>query len=366
MKHEWRLIPCVIGLLSAIASAGTVELRRVARVEPGADVTLRDIALLQGDDALSLGDLVVIQGGDPALSGARARIEIDRLRTLIDARGVNWGLLTLRGGRCDLRLKGPAPATVRNAESPARAIAVAPTGPSVRTYIESRLLETFGVSDPAMARIRFEERDADLLAMGLEGRLLEVYTTGSSSRVPVSVTIYEGERLIERRQIRVEMLIEREVCVLSVPMRRGELIGADAMTRERRWLTPDVRPLSPEEAVGSEIRSGVEAGVVLSEHHVEAPIVVRRGGLVTVHYLSGQIILKTRARAMSDGRLGDRIKFEALGTRRLFMARVDASDRAIVQSETEAPGLLFEERATTDIGTPAQAQRPGVAVTRAE
>ncbi len=373
MRHEWRLIPFVIALVSAVASAGTVELRTVVRVEQGADVTLSDVARLIGDDAVALGDLVVLSGDDPALSRGKGRIEIDHLRAMIDARDVNWGLLTLRGGRCEIRVRSGKEAVSFDRRGEGRASALAPalptqpTGPTVKTFIEERLRATFGVTDPALMRVTFEGRDADLLAMGLEGRLVEAYTTGASLRVPVSVSVYEGERLIERRQIRVEVLIERAVCVLSVPMRRGELITGESVTQERRWLGTDVRPLSAEDATGAVVRSPLEAGVVLIGRHVEAPIVIRRGGLAIVHYLSGKVILKTRARAMSDGRLGERIKFEALGTKRRFMARVDASDRAIVRHEAEAPGLVPTETSESTNQTSGDgASLPGVAVTRAE
>ena len=370
MKHEWRLISvCIaacIALLSAHASAGTVELRSAARVIEGAPVTLADIATLKGEDAEALGSLVVLEASDPALARGEASIEIDTLRALIDRRGVNWGLLTLRGGRCDLRVRE---ARAEAKPAPDRTFIEtieAPGEPTVRTFVEQRLRETFGVSDPAQIRIRFEARDEDLLSMPLAGRLVDAHTTGSSVRVPVSVSVYEGERLLERRSIRAETHIRREVCVLKAPLRRGERIGEQAITRETRWMATDTSPLTAEEALAAESKSTVDAGVVLERHHVEAPVVVRRGGLVIVHYLSGPVILKTRARALSDGRMGDRIKFEALGTKRQFMARVDGSDRAVVRRESEPPRLIGSETQTAVTERTSGAQRSGVAVTRAE
>lgn len=370
MKHERRLITgimaALMALLSAHASAGTVELRSAARVTPGEAVTLADIAVLTGDDAKALGDLIVLDVDSLSVKSGRASIDIDRVRALIDARGVNWGLLTLRGGRCDLRVR-EAPAPARTAiENPFIETIDSQTEPTVRTFIEQRLRETFGVTDPSLMRIRFEKRDEDLLSMTLAGRLVDAHTTGSSVRVPVSVSVYEGERLLERRSIRVEAHIQREVCVLKAPLRRGERIGEQSFTRETRWMATDTSPLSPAEAVIAEAKSSVDAGVVLERRHVEAPVVVRRGGLVIVHYLSGPVILKTKARAMSDGRMGERIKFEALGTKRRFMARVDGADRAVVRRESEPPKLIGNQDQTAVTERPREAQRPGIAVTRAE
>jgi len=366
VKHEWRLILVFIALLSVRASAGTVELRRAVRVDAGADVTLADVAVLSGDDALALGGIVVIGVADPALARGNATVEIDRVRAIIHIRGVNWGLLTLRGGRCDVSVRETSvitEATIRSLPAPA---ASPPTGPTVRTFVEQRLRETFGVTDPTLLRIRFEDRDEDLLSMALTDRLVEAHTAGSSERVPVSVSVYEGDRLIERRQIRVEVLIEREVCVLKAPVRRGTLLSEGDFITERRWMPTDVRPLTLADANGAEARSALDAGTVLNERHVEAPVVIRRGGLAMVHYLSGGVILKTRARAMSDGRMGERIRFEVLGTRRRFMANVDGPDRAVVRRDTKDPGLVTPSPTQTDTMARPDALRPGIEVTRAE
>lgn len=363
MRLEWRLILIVLALAGVRASAGTVELRASARVEAGSDVTLAHVARLTGEDAKALGDLVILHADDPALARGSAPVEIGLVRSLIDGRGVNWGLLTLRGGRCDVRVRAPERARAERASEPAPEVTPADGAPTVRTFVEQRLRETFGVEDPAQMRVRFDDRDADLLGMALEGRLVDAHTTGSSSRVPISVTVYEGDRLIERRHVRAEVLVEREVCVLRAPVRRGERLTSEAVTTERRWLATDVSPLGLEDALGAEAKSPIEAGVVLEGRHVEAPIVVRRGGLVIVHYLSGPVILKTKARAMSDGRVGEKILFEALGTRRRLMARVDSADRAVVRRESGEPGLVSIEPEADP--TPS-VERGGVSVTRAD
>lgn len=363
MRLEWRLMLILLALASGRTPAGTVELRASARVEAGSDVTLSHIARLRGEDAEALGDLVILRADDPALARGKAPVEIGLVRSLIDGRGVNWGLLTLRGGRCDVRLRAPERPRAERSSAPAPEVIRDDGTPTVRTFVERRLRETFGVEDPAHMRVRFEDRDADLLGMALEGRLVDAHTTGSSARVPISVSVYEGDRLLERRLVRAEVLVEREVCVLRSPVRRGERLTGEALTTERRWLATDVSPLGYDEAVGAEAKSPIEAGVVVEGRHVEAPIVVRRGGLVIVHYLSGPVILKTKARAMSDGRVGEKILFEALGTKRRLMARVDSADRAVVRRESGEPGLVSIE---PEADPAPSVERGGVSVTRAD
>ncbi len=365
-----RMLPGLIALAlaGAQAAADKIELLSAARVDGSGAITLRDVARLHGPRAERVGGIVLVEPG--ASASAPRSIEVGQLREALDEAGVNWAFISLRGGRCDLLPAAPAP--VARTPEVEQAAAAVPGAPSVRTVVEHRLREIFGVADESKIRIRFEERDGALLAMPLVGeggaaRLVEAHTTGSSSRVPVSVSVYEGDSLIESRSIRVGVEIEREVCVVRAPIERRSAIEAESLVVESRWLTPDVSPATLGESVGAEARSRLEPGQVLTASDVTPPIVVRRGEQVMVHYLSGPVILKTKARALEDGRVGDRIRLEVLGSKRRLEARVDAPGRAVVRGEASEPGVLEEGAAAAGSpgGVDEAAGAGGVRVTRA-
>jgi len=366
-----RTLIGLIGLALAAGAAGAdrIELRTAARIDASRGVTLGDVARLEGPHAERIAGIVLLEpvAGD---LGAPLAIEVGEVREALDGAGVNWAMISLRGGRCDLL---PAAAPARAASPAAPAVAPGADVPTVGTVVERRLRETFGVADAGSIRCRFEERDAALLAMPLsEGSggggaplLVEAHTTGASSRVPVSVSVYRGESLVESRQIRVDVEILRDVCVVRAPVERRGTIGEADLAVEPRWVTPDVAPASMSDSVGAEATARLEPGQVLTRDHVVPPIVIGRGAQVDVHYLSGPVILKTKARALEDGRVGDRIRLEVLGSKRRLEARVDGPGRAVVRDEATTPGVLEDGAAAgaegRDAGAPGDT---GVRITR--
>ena len=156
---------------------------------------------------------------------------------------------------------------------------------------------------------------------------------------------------------------------MRAPVERRSSIGATGVVVERRWLTPDIVPATLDDCVGAEAKSRLDVGQTLTQAHVVPPIVVSRGEQVMVHYLSGPVILKTKARALEDGRVGERIRLEVIGSKRRLEARVDAPGRAVVRNEPMTPGVL--EDPGTDapaVGALGGGAAPatGVRVTRSE
>ncbi|MEZ6244188.1 MAG: flagellar basal body P-ring formation chaperone FlgA [Phycisphaerales bacterium] len=364
MKTGRMLIGLIaLALTSGVATADRIELRTAARIQASKGVTLGDVARLDGPHAERIAGIVLLAPGQADL-GSPVAIEVGQVREALSEAGVNWAMFTLRGGRCDLL---PAAPPAQTPALPPKVAAPDPDVPTVRTVVERRLRETFGVADEDAIRCKFEDRDAELLSSPLtqEGKaplLVEAHTTGSSSRVPVSVSVYRGDSLVESRQIRVDVEILRDVCVVRAPVERRGTIREDDLVVEKRWLTPDVAPAAMVDSVGAEATTKLEPGEVLTQAHVVPPVVINRGEQVLVHYLSGPVILKTKARALEDGRVGDRIRLEVLGSKRRLEARVDGPGRAVVRNEPTTPGVL-EDETPEGVGAASVA---GVQITRSE
>jgi len=101
---------------------------------------------------------------------------------------------------------------------------------------------------------------------------------------------------------------------------------------------------STEELIGREVTKGVAEGRVIDRGDVRAPVVVRRGDVVTVYARSPGIRIKTLARARDDGGVGDLVGLESLYDRKTFFARVcgvqevEIYARAVQAEETAAVG----------------------------
>jgi flagella basal body P-ring formation protein FlgA len=183
--------------------------------------------------------------------------------------------------------------------------------------------------EPDELRLSFDTRDARVLATSALGRTVDAAVSGLSEDVPVRVMVFEGDRIVLSESVRVGASVLRDVCVLTSTKRRSETIGADDFTIERRWLDPTQEPIGADEVIGLSPRTTIRAGEPLLRADAELPLVVKRGDLVSVHCLSGSIVLQVPARALSAARDGEVIEFKHLRSDGVFRARMSGRGRAV-------------------------------------
>lgn len=361
MTRGTRLILILLaGAWSVLANGlargqDSIMLRATAdRAAPG-PLTLADVADLSGESAAKLGALVVM-----ANAGAGAStLSIDTIRGLLEARDeVNWGKLELRGGTCHIWIGEPEPPKPKAPAAKAVKEPVpAPDGPIVRRQIEARLVAALGVPTSDL-KLTFDERDAALLNTSVVGRASDISLIGRSPEQPVSVTLYEGEKIAASGTVRVGVRVRRVAAVLADDLKRGEEVTAAKVTGEERWLPHTMDTVLPEDAVGRVARGALSRGKVLEATDVQAPLVVKKGELVRVHCVNGSFVLKTTARALADARLGELVTLQPVGGVRTFQARMDAPGIAVLASsggeDALAPGTR-ETRTKEPKDTPLRA-----------
>lgn len=325
-----RRIAGLVALLLCIAAGAaraqsTIALRTLARVEPGHAITLADVAELTGPDAQDLAGVVVFT---PAEAAVNARVDLARVRSQIERNPkVNLGRLSFSGASC----------TIRTAISDAPAAPTAPAltpisqGETVRNRVEDRIAAAMGVP-AADLRLAFEDHP-DLLALSTAGRTIAIQPTATSDRMPISVRVYQGDRLLTQATIRVGIMVRRDVVIALAPLNRGGTPKADTLDTQEQWLPPSVIPAKMDQVVGSVVRGRVEAGKVVMAKDVEPPIVVQRGDIINIDCIAGTVVVSTTARAKEPGREGDVIQLQSLNSKKSFSARVNGPGRAILVSE---------------------------------
>jgi len=335
-----RRLLAILTILFAARAAGVtiIELRPSAALDGGA-VLVADVAELTGDEAAGLVDVQVFESA-PASSVVR----LADVREALDAAGVNWGRVALRGGECRVRAGAPrlARAASPGGEDAAEAEpgVVDLNGPETpRTRIARMLAGLYGVEN-ADLRLRFEERDREFLESYAPGRRYEarVEASRTSERVPVLVTVFEGETIAETRTVRVDARVRTRALVLTRNIDRGERIAAGAFRAKDRWISPAGSPVVREAAgaVGQLARTRLGAGTVLRDAHLERPVLIKRNGLATVHCLAGSVSVRVEARAMEEGREGDVIEFRVDRDSEPFRARVSGAGIAVAVTRTNA------------------------------
>ncbi|MCC6677065.1 MAG: flagellar basal body P-ring formation protein FlgA [Phycisphaerales bacterium] len=331
----------VIAAAGAVLAQGTIELRPVARLAGAGPVTLGDVAELRGPEAEALAGVVLDEEPLSAGPGGWRSVDIARVREVLGKRKeVNWSRLTLVGRVCAIRREEPRPATppeLPESADPAegRPMSEADMARCVRGMVWARIAEITGAG-PERLRVSFDEQDRALLDQPVIGRRIELQPAGTSDRLPMQVTIFEGERIVASGTVRVDVKVKRPVLVVRRGLTRGQAITADDFTADEQWLAPRVRPATAARAVGAIARSALRAGEVLDESDFEAPLVVKKGELVTVHCLSGMVKVEMVARAMQAGRDGEVVAFQAADSKRTFQARMSGRGRAVVVTDGEA------------------------------
>jgi len=342
-----------LALLGAFCASGvhaaTISLRASARVDAETPITLGEIASLKGEEAEDLAEAPIVSSiADEANGRAWLRIEVADVRAALDAAGVNWGRVALRGSACTARIGfAPTPQAEKD-EGRQRDERMGPVdlggAPTIRRHVAATLVKHFGVPADDL-RLRFSSGDRDLLERRTHGRRVEVQPLGLGSLTPVRIRAYEGERVVMDESLRVEAQVQRDVIVASVDLRRNESLSGDDLERAQLWLDPAERVVaSLDEAVGKRTRRRVDAGEALTPEALESPIVVRRGEVIHVRCLSGGIVLTAKARALDDARAGERIELRLDASERPFLATIDERGRAVVNLDAGPAPALREQR----------------------
>lgn len=312
---------------------------------------VRDVASLDGPDASSLGDLVVVDAASRKASGgasAKETVSTDDLRAAFDRAGVNLGRIRLGGSTCTIRSATPQPASPSAdpksspKDRPAPEVVDVSSQPTVRVLIARRLAALYSV-EPSDLRLRFiptSPEDESLLTVRTDdGRRFEVSPGGSSlsGRLGARVEIYSGDRLVLSRAIGIEALVRREACIATASVARGDVVTDADIEVESRWIAPstDAPPVRTA-VVGQSARRRIEPGRVIGPDDIRPAIMVERGDEVSVHTLSGGIVLKSKARATEQGREGDMIDVRREGSKKSFLARVSATGLVVVNLDGSA------------------------------
>lgn len=334
-----------ITLISLAASAafafadGSISLRRDATLPPG-PVHLADIADLQGPDALALADIAIVSG----VPRSGVRITLEEVSVAISsARNVNLGKLTFHGSACMVVPPAPKPA-VQPQAAPAPVI---DQGPVVRDLIPRRIAELLGV-EATHLRLKFDDADRKLLDQPTTGRVVELKPVGAADRMPLQLSIYEdrnelGHMLIASGTIRVGVDVLRDVIVAKSLLKKTDVVTLDNALLDQQWLGIAAKPATSELAFGSIVRAGkINPGQPIMDGDIEQAVAVKRGQLCSIHVISGSFVVKSQARALEPGKVGDTIKFAPASPKdkkdtRWFEARIESPGRAIITVSDPAP-----------------------------
>lgn len=354
---------------NALAQGTTrVELRSGVRAERGASITLSQVARLEGPLADTLGRLVVL-GEVVGASDANVIEPDDILDTIAAAHPRARHAVLVTGLPCRVLVPGAARRASAERGAPREETRPVDQSTPLAMRIKRQIRAALGF-EHLETRFTFRGRDAEFLSQEIAGTNVVMTLGGRSDTVPVHVTIYRGDTLVDYREVRVGVEVRRSVAVMLEAVRSREVLTEDVVRIEARWLPAGDRPADPARLIGQTAKSSLRAGEVVSVIDTQPPVVVERGDVVVLRSISGGAMVGVRARAMRDARAGDVITFKRETTGTLVQARVSRAGQAVMAAPPSTSAVPANDPAASpkptkhDTGTeptlPANAEMNGL------
>lgn len=138
--------------------------------------------------------------------------------------------------------------------------------------------------------------------------------------LPSSSAIAQTEKI----KAQVEVDVSASVLVLTRSLMKGERISSEDLSIEERPLRAgtSLPRVSREDVVGRMAVRPLSAKTPLSSSDVALPFLVEKSRPVVVDTQGDGFRIQTHAIALADGRLGDLVMVEGIGSKAKFLARV--------------------------------------------
>jgi flagella basal body P-ring formation protein FlgA len=299
--------------------AAEISLRKQCEVD-GPIVTIADVAVVIADGRDEVERIGAIELFPTPAAGRPRVLHVQEIRDLLILRGVDLldhrfsgaSQVTIQsGGQGHAREPGPmlASTTRRIRRELSEAIAA---------YLDTQAgnqgaWDVAVQADEEQLRVLHEVQGPYRIAGGKSpwvGR--QRFQVNVEGRPQGSLTVY------------AEVSLPPSIVVAVRAIPRGALIRAGDVQLQPggRNIGADEALSSLDEAVGCEATQGIAAGKILTHDAVRAPLMVRRGEVVTVYVRSPAIEIRTTGRVRDDGSMGELVAVESLLNRKRYFARV--------------------------------------------
>ncbi|MDU4960909.1 MAG: flagellar basal body P-ring formation chaperone FlgA [Sporomusaceae bacterium] len=309
LKRVTALLLAVLLLLTAPAFASVrIAVQAEADVS-GTQLTLGDIAVFEGD-ADRIDALRRIRLGSAPPPGARMLLSRDNLIARLDASqadfsGIEWKAL-------------PAAVSITG-------VGQGLDGQTLAAVALNKLKASLPARPGEEIRVSLLQEISDQIVP--PGRL-DYQLAGQSLRFGVPQTAY--------LLVSVDSVLARRVPVKFELKRFTGVLTAAAAIEARETVTADMLQLAqfevsrlpagyltdPGQAVGQVVRRSLPAGAIIYSSHLDQPLLIKRGSLVTIAASAGGVEANAPGIAQKDGRAGQFIPVRNTISGRLLTARV--------------------------------------------
>jgi flagella basal body P-ring formation protein FlgA len=323
--HRKPNVPLAFVILAtgaiSVAHGGEIRLRHECQVS-GSLVLLGDVAEVLASDPRQAKELANIELFPTPQAGQKRFVRAREIQDALQLRGVNLAEHRISGASQVEIVLATEPA------APAAPLAVSSTAlrqakRAVRDAIIDYLRRTASDSDPWDVEFEFSEDQVRQVA-GAEKDL--VVAGGASPWVGAQQFIVSAPAKSQPVKLRIEarVTLPPQTVIATRSLPRGAIIHISDLKLDRgRQGDADADDAFTrlEDVVGKEVARTLAGGQPIRRDAVRAPLVVRKGEVVTVYARQSGLVVRTTARSRDDGSVGEVITVESLLNRQTFFAR---------------------------------------------
>ncbi|NHZ42579.1 flagellar basal body P-ring formation chaperone FlgA [Massilia aquatica] len=303
-----RALPLLSLIALLLASSGALAAVQVtlkgSALVTGARITLADIASVQGENAAALG---VLDLGPAPLPGYSARISRAELERTLRSRGLAWRLAGENAVSIERRAQAfDARQLVAVAEEQLRTHLAAS-----HSRVELQLAAPLAELQVPAGKVAFTARP---LAAGLAPR----------RRMQVWVDIAVDGAFARAVALPFQVRAFRPLLVAARDLQAGALPDCTSLVVREDDVTALDGPAAPLAcgAVRGRLKQSLAAGAPLLVSALQPELAVAQGESIRLQLQDGAIVLESRATALSDGNVGQRIEVRPAGASGTVRAEV--------------------------------------------
>ncbi len=304
----------------SVARGAEIRLRHECR-PGGALVRLGDVAEVLAGDKKQARQLEEIELFPAPQLGQKRFVRAREIQDALQLQGMNLTEHRLSGAS-QVEVAAPLEAKAAAAPAAVSSTAMRQAKRAVRDAIVEHLRRAASAAESWDVEFDLNDEQVRLLA-GAE-KQLEV-DGGISPWVgeqQFAITARSGDAPVQIHiDARVTLPPMSVMVIRSLP--RGAIVHASDVKLERgREGAADGEAFARlDDVVGKEVARSIAAGQLVRHDAVRAPLVVKRGEVVTVYARQAGLVVRTTARSRDDGSLGEVITVESLLNRQTFYAR---------------------------------------------
>lgn len=322
ISRVWLACGCAAVMLCAANRGAAAEFRLRQQCTPGgAVVTLGEVAEIFAADRQQAETLAAVELFPAPATAQQRFVRVREIQDLLMLRGVNLAEHRFSGAS-QVTVAGSGPVRAE-AEQPLTAAATRRANLRLQESIIRYLQQQAGGNQPWTVEVDLNPGHARAVSAA------RTLTIGGGTAPFTGAQRFEiatdGAEKAGQFSIDCQVNLPPAVVVAVRSLNRGTVIRETDVELQRGLPRDQIADavMSLDDAIGRETTRNIPVGKLVTNDSLRAPLVVRRGEIVTVYAKSAGIRVRTIARARDDGSLGDLIAVESMQDRTSFFARVN-------------------------------------------